>query len=265
MVSVDNEFSLIKGVLSDIDGTLYFKGNPVKGAIKTLSNLRKKGLKLLFFTNTDSKSPHTILNLLRNYGFEVDAKEIFTPIIALKEFLKNHPSKKSYFVTTKEVEKEFQEFSKIKGTEIPDYVIIGDFHDNWDVNRINQAFKYVFKGSKLLGTQGNKYYLDREGEPVIDTGSFIDMVARAADIEPQIFGKPSKEYFLQALKKINLRPEETLVIGDDIESDIQGALNAGIKAILVKTGKGQYYKPSDSHIKPSLVLDSFSSLIDYLK
>lgn len=265
MVSVEKDFSRIKGILSDIDGTLYFKGNPVPGAIEAISKLRKKGLKLLFFTNTDSKSPTTILKILKNYGFEVDITEIFTPIIALKEYFTKHPTKRSYFVTTEEVEREFQEFPKVNDTEIPDHVIIGDFHDNWDVNRINQAFKYVFKGSKLLGTQGNKYYLDREGEPVIDTGSFIDMIARAANIEPLIFGKPSKEYFLQALKRVNLEPEETLVIGDDIESDIQGALNAGIRAILVKTGKGQYYKPGDSHIKPSFVLDSFSSLIDYLK
>lgn len=265
MVPVANDLDNIKGILSDIDGTLYFKGSPVHGAIETLSKLRKKGLKFLFFTNTDSKSPNTILKLLKNYGFDVDEKEIFTPIIALKEFLTKYPKKKSFFVTTEEVEKEFQEFSKVKGTEIPDYVIIGDFHDNWDVKRLNQAFKYVFKGSKLLGTQGNKYYLDREGEPVIDTGSFVQMIATAANVEATIFGKPSKEYFLQAVKKINLKPSEILVIGDDLESDIHGALNVDLKSILVKTGKGQYYIPEESNIKPFMVLRSFSSLIEYFK
>ncbi|MFW9783232.1 MAG: hypothetical protein ACFFFB_13200, partial [Candidatus Heimdallarchaeota archaeon] len=57
MDSVEKDFSRIKGILSDIDGTLYFKGNPVSGAIEAISKLRKKGLKLLFFTNTDIKSP----------------------------------------------------------------------------------------------------------------------------------------------------------------------------------------------------------------
>lgn len=255
-------FREIKGILTDIDGTLYFKGATIQGAIETLSKLRKKGLKFLFFTNTDSKSPLTILKILQDYGFDIEEDEIFTPIIALKEFLSENPLNKSFFVTTSEVEKEFQDFPKVSGSEIPEFVIIGDFHDNWDVNRLNKAFKYVIKGAQLLGTQGNKYYLDRDGEPVIDTGSFIQMIAFAANVDPKIFGKPSKEYFLQALKRIDLKKDEVLVVGDDPESDIQGAINAGIQGILVKTGKGQYYNSKNSIIKPSKIIESFTKLMD---
>lgn len=260
-----NKLKNIKGILTDIDGTLYFKGTLIPEAIDTVSKLRKAGLKLLFLTNTDSKSPKTVLNILQDYGFVINEDEIFTPIIALKEFLSKHLNKKSYLVSTEEVAKEFQEFGQVEGSEIPDFVIIGDFHDNWDVNRLNLAFRYVLKGAMLLGTQGNKYYLDRKGEPVIDTGSFVQMIAKAADVIPKIFGKPSKEYFLQALEKIDLNPDEVLVIGDDIESDIQGAINAGIKGILVKTGKGQFFDLTKSRIKPYLIIDSFSSLKELIK
>ena len=257
-----SKFNKLKAILTDIDGTLYFKGTPIPGAIETLLKLRKLGLKFLFFTNTDSKSPKTVLKILQNYGFSINKDEIFTPIIALKEFLSKFPNKKSYFVTTAEVEKEFQEIPKLIGTEIPDFVVIGDFHDAWDVNRLNIAFKYVLKGAKLLGTQGNRYYLDRNGEPVLDTGSFINMLAYATNVTPKIFGKPSKEYFLQALKKLNLSPDEVIVIGDDLESDIQGAINAGINAILVRTGKGQYFDPTKVKIEPYLIINSFRSLIE---
>lgn len=256
-------FENIKGILSDIDGTLYFKGSPIPGAAETISQLRINGLKLLFFTNTDSKSPKTILRILLEYGFNISEQEIYTPIIALKEFLNQYPDKKSFFVTTAEVEEEFHDFPKVEGSEVPEFVIIGDFHDNWDVNRLNKAFQYVLKGAKLLGTQGNWYYLDRIGEPVLDTGSFVHMIAKAANSESKIFGKPSKEYFLQASEKIKLKPNEVIVIGDDIESDIQGAINAGIKGILVKTGKGQNFNPNKSTIKPFKAVDSFTSLIDF--
>lgn len=252
----------IKGILTDIDGTLYFKGSPISGTIKSLSKLRELGLKFLFFTNTDSKSPKTVLRILQDYGFTIYEDEIFTPIIALKDFLSKFPNKKLYLISTKEVAQEFKEFKQVSGAEIPDFVIIGDFHDNWDVNRLNTAFQYVLKGAILLGTQGNRYYLDRKGEPVIDTGSFVDMIANAASVKPKIFGKPSKEYFLQALKKINLSFDDVVVIGDDPESDIQGAINAGIKGILVKTGKGQYYDSAKSEIEPFLIIESFSSLLD---
>jgi ribonucleotide monophosphatase NagD (HAD superfamily) len=212
----------IKGILTDIDGTLYFKGKPIPNSIETISKLRKAGLKLLFLTNKDSKSPSTVYKTLQEYGFDVNRDEIFTPIIAVKEFLQKHPDKISYFVTTQE-------------------------------------------GAKLLGTQGNNYYLDHNGEPIIDTGSFVYMIAKAANVVPNIFGKPSKEYFLQALEKLGFKPNEVLVIGDDLESDIHGAINAGIKGILVKTGKGQLVNSTRLRIKPYLILASFSSLKEVIE
>jgi len=90
------------------------------------------------------------------------------------------------------------------------------------------------------------------------------MIANAANVEPKIFGKPSAEYFFQALERIHLKAEETIVIGDDIESDIDGAINAGIRGFLVKTGKGQFYQPSNARIKPDLVIESFTSILEYL-
>ena len=253
----------LKGILADIDGTLYYKGELIPKAIKTVEFLRKKGLNIFFLTNTDSKSPKTVFKILQNYGFNLKDDEIFTPIIALKEFLSRFRDKKIFLVTTKEVEEEFKGFSTVQGSEIPDFVVLGDFHDNWDVNRLNMAFKYVLKGAQLLGTQGNKYYLDSNGEPVIDTGSFIHMIGYATNTTPKIFGKPSKEYFLQALKIMSASQDEVIVIGDDFESDIQGAINANIKAILVKTGKGQYFDLTKAHIKPYMILDSFSSLMNF--
>lgn len=251
--------------MADIDGTLYFKGSPISGTIEAVEKLRKKGIKLLFFTNTDSKSPRTVFNTLNEYGFSIKEREIYTPIIALKEFLAKKRDKKIYLVTTEEVKEEFQQFRQIKNSEVPDFVIIGDFHDNWDVNRLNIAFKYVIKHkAKLLGTQGNKYYLDRNGEPVLDTGSFVWMIANAAKVTPLIFGKPSKEYFVQALKKLDLLAKNVVVIGDDIESDIEGALNANIRGILVKTGKGKFFNPLKSEIHPNMVINSFSSILELL-
>jgi HAD superfamily hydrolase (TIGR01458 family) len=257
-------FENIAGILCDLDGTLYFKGRPTHDAIETISDIRKKGLKLLFFTNTDSKSPQLVLKTLKEYGFDVPSDEIFTPIIALKEFLNENLDKKSYFITTKEIKKEFQEYPQAKGSEIPDFVVLCDFHDNWDVNRLNQAFKYVLKGAKLIGSQGNIYYLDRNGEPVLDTGSFINMISNASNSTVRIFGKPSKQFFEQALKKINLHKSEVIVIGDDVFSDIQGAKNSGLKGILVKTGKGRSYNNLIEEIKPDLVIENFSRILDYI-
>ena len=123
----------------------------------------------------------------------------------------------------------------------------------------------MLKGAKLFGTQGNRYCLDKNGRPLIDTGSFVRMLSEAASVPYKIFGKPSKEFFDQALNKIHLKPEECIVVGDDIESDICGAINAGIKPVLVKTGKATKYENSEKNTKPFLVIHDFETLLKLLE
>ena len=195
---MDKDLDFVKGILCDLDGTLYFKGKAIPGAVKTIQNLTEAGYKLLFFTNTDSKTPESVLLYLRDLGFSMIRKEdVFTPIIAIKEFLLNFPKKKSYFIVSKEVMEEFRQLPQISDSaEMPDFVIIGDFSDDWRVERLNRGFQYVKKGAELLGTQGNLYFLDREGKPKLDTGSFVQMIGIASKISsPKIFGKPSRSFF----------------------------------------------------------------------
>lgn len=190
----------------------------------------------------------------------IKREEIFTPIIAIKAFLRKNPEKRIFLVTTKEIETEFAEFKIVSKGEIPDFVIISDFSDNWDVNRLNNAFRFILEGAQLFGTQGNKYCLNEKGYPVIDTGSFVRMLAHAANVPYRIFGKPSKEFFNQAIERIDLPRQECVVVGDDIESDIKGATDAGIKAILVKTGKAIGYQKLENKKQKIITIDNFSKL-----
>ena len=265
-LNMNKKLGFVRGILCDIDGTLYFRGKIIPDAIETVSYLQDKGYKIVFLTNTDSKPPQDILEILLNFGFSVKSDDIFTPIIAIKEYISQFPDKKSYFLMSERVTSEFQSFSQVTEDELPDFVVISDFSDDWRIERLNTAFKYVLNGAKLIGSQGNRYYLDKDGNPNIDTGSFVRMVADAANIKPTILGKPNSDYFKLALEKIGIHTNEAIIIGDDAESDIQGAQNAGIKGILVKTGKGQekFQKNYHSKIEPFLTLKSFSELRNLL-
>ena len=265
-LNMNKKLEFVRGILCDIDGTLYFRGKIIPDAIETVSYLQDKGYKVVFLTNTDSKPPKEILEILLNFGFSVKSDDIFTPIIAIKEYISQFPDKKSYFLMSERVTSEFQTFSQVTEDELPDFVVISDFSDDWRIERLNTAFKYVLRGAKLIGSQGNRYYLDQDGNPKIDTGSLVRMVADAANVKPLILGKPNSDYFKLALEKIGVNTKEAIIIGDDVESDIQGAKNAGIKGILVKTGKGQekFQKNYQSKIEPFLTLKSISELRNLL-
>jgi HAD superfamily hydrolase (TIGR01458 family) len=249
----------IKAILIDIAGTLTYGGRPIPGSLKIIPYLRKLGLKILFTTNTDSRTPFTIHRELVNMGFDILKGEIFTPIIALKEFLERHKEKKMYFVLSRETRLEFKDFVEPVGDEIPHCVIIGDFRDDWRLERLDKAFHFVLNGAQLLGTQGNRYFIDDHGKVLLDTGSFIHTLSYAAQVEARIFGKPSTKFFEMALKKLGTNASETIIVGDDIFADIHGGKQAGLRTILVRTGKGSSYQSSIS-MDADQILDSIADL-----
>ncbi|HBA33813.1 MAG TPA: TIGR01458 family HAD-type hydrolase, partial [Gammaproteobacteria bacterium] len=90
----------------------------------------------------------------------------------------------------------------------------------------------------------NRYFRTEDGALHLDAGPFIRALAYAAGVDPIYLGKPAPAFFQMACETMGLPPGEVLMIGDDVEADILGALNAGLKAALVKTGK---YQPGDEN------------------
>lgn len=265
----------IRGILIDIAGTLEFKNEAIPEAIETISWLKNAGYQIKLLTNTDSKDPRAIVQHLLDYGFPITEKDIFTPIVALRDFILAHPEQRFYLLTTNPVRRYLEEsihenlefafdFDHESGSyseSFPDYTVICDFSEDWKIKYLDQAFQYVSAGSTLIGSQGNRYFLDDNGFPRLDTGSFVEMIRRATGSDFQILGKPAASFFLQAAESIGIPPEETLVIGDDIESDILGGQEASMWTALVETGKGKRAPPAHlKHVEPSCRLLSFSDV-----
>lgn len=249
----------IKAILIDIAGTLVYGNKPIPGALKIIPYVRKLGLKILFTTNTDSRTPTTIHRELVDMGFDILKDEVFSPIIALKEFLKRHQDKKICFLLSKETRNEFEGYKEPVGDEIPSFVVIGDFRDDWRLERLDKGFHYIVNGAQILGTQGNRYFIDNHGDILLDTGSFVHTLAYAAQVDARIFGKPSVKFFDMALKKLGTNASETIIIGDDIYADIHGGKEAGLRTILVRTGKGASHRSSIS-MDADTILDSIADL-----
>ena len=94
----------------------------------------------------------------------------------------------------------------------------------------------------------------------MDIGGFIDSLEYASGVKAIVIGKPSIHFFQIALDDMGLNANEVIVIGDDIDADIGGGQNAGLKAILVKTGKYRLNYVAASTIQPDLIIDSIKEL-----
>jgi len=243
----------IKGILLDIDGVLYIGDKPIEGAVETVKELRKK-YKLRFITNTTTKPRRVIYEKLKKMGFDIAEEEIFSALTATKEFLKERKAG-AYLLLTDLAKEEFKELENLPVK----YVVVGDARDNMNYRNLNTAFRYLMEGADLVAAAKNRYYRDKDGKLSLDAGPFVVALEYASGKKAILIGKPNREFFLKAVKSMGLEPAEVVIVGDDIEADVKGGMDAGLIGILVKTGK---FRPGDLQkgIKPHAVIETINEL-----
>ncbi|SNZ08579.1 HAD-superfamily subfamily IIA hydrolase, TIGR01458 [Persephonella hydrogeniphila] len=251
------DFSKIKGLLLDLDGVLYIIDTPIEGAKETLKKLKER-FKVRFITNTTTKPRKVVYQKLKEMGFDVEEEEIFSALEATKQFLKEKNAGAFLILTDLALE----DMKDIKREPV-EYVVVGDARDNFTYSNMNRAFRYLMEGAELIAAAKNKYFRDKDGKLSLDCGAFIVGLEFATGKKARLIGKPNKDFFLMAVKSMGLKPEEVAVVGDDIESDVKGGMDAGLKGILVKTGK---FTSEDlkKGIKPDLVIEDINQLLDFI-
>ncbi len=246
-----------KAFLIDMDGTLYFKGEPCPGAIETVNYLRQEKYQLRFLTNTTAKTPKMLHAQMQTLGFDIREDEIFNATYACLQYLHTQPGASCHFMVDDAV-KAF--FKKIPiDDEAPDFVVVGDYGEGFDFHALNHAFRLLMSGAELIALQKNLYWFSSEGMS-LDCGAFVTLLEAAAGKTAKVMGKPSETFFKIALESLQLSPNEAVVVGDDITSDILGAERTKMQSILVKTGK---FKPDQLEkpiAKPTWVLNSIAEL-----
>lgn len=226
----------LRTVLLDLGGVFYQGDHLIPGALDALARLRASGLALRFITNTTRQSRTELLRELAGRGLAITADELFTPAAAardlllargLRPLLLIHPGLASDFAGL--------------DTASPNAVVVGDAGDHFRYADLNRAFRLLQAGAPLLALGRNRYFQDRDGLS-LDAGPFVAALEYAAGIEAELFGKPAPALFAAALRATACSPDAAAMIGDDVEADVNGALAAGLRGILVRTGK---YRPGD--------------------
>jgi len=250
------EFRDVKAVLSDIDGTLHFRKIAIPGANDALRKLRDAGLVCRFLTNTDSVTAETLAAELREMGLDVAAEEIFTPVLAAVEFLKSQPGKTCLPIVSPELRPYFAPFEHV---DQPNYVILGDVREILDYPLINDAFQKLMAGAELVAFQTSRYYMRANGYN-LDTGGFARLLEYASGQTARVLGKPTLDFFHLVLRQLDLSPQDVVVVGDDVTTDIEGSLNLGARSVLVQTGKYEAQPKVAPSGLPDVVVPTFATL-----
>ena len=235
----------VRGVLLDIGGVLYVGDRPIDGARQALEGLRAAGLALCFITNTTSSPKRNVLDKLARMGFEIEPQELFTPAAAARDWLAARGLTPWLLIAPPLLE----DFPDMDGE--PDAVVIGDAGPGFTYEALNRAFRLIMEGAPLIALAKNRYFMQADGL-TLDAGAFVAALEYAAGVEATVLGKPAPDFFAAALASMGCGANESVMIGDDWESDVNGAMDAGLRGILVKTGK--YVEGDEAKLKPGTLV-----------
>ncbi|HQR50752.1 MAG TPA: TIGR01458 family HAD-type hydrolase [Methylophilaceae bacterium] len=247
----------VKGILFDLDGVLYVGSRVIEGAIEAVAHIRASGIACRFVTNTSTLSLASLQNKINVLGFSITKEEIVSAPQAARLYLKRQPDPVCRFLMADNVKQDFTDFRQ-SDTEA-NYIVVGDIGTTWSYTLLNEVFHCLMNGAQLIAIHKNRFWQTETGLQM-DIGGFIEALEYASGSKAMVIGKPATDFFRIALDDMGLQPAEAAIVGDDIDADVGGGQQAGLRGILVKTGKYRQSYAEASRIKPDLVIDSIRDL-----
>ncbi|XP_046746324.1 haloacid dehalogenase-like hydrolase domain-containing protein 2 [Diprion similis] len=232
----------IRTVMIDLSGTLHVDNNVIPGAVEALERLRNTNASIKFVTNTSKESMRYLHGRLNEIGFEIDKNEIFSSLNAVKQVLISRQLNPLLLIDDAAME----DFTDLVKDSPQNAVVVGLAPSKFHYHELNKAFRLLLEGASLIAIHEGRYY-KREDGLALGPGPFIKGLEYSSNMKAEVVGKPTAEFFKAALG--STRPEEAVMIGDDVRDDVAGAQAVGIRGILVQTGK--YREEDENKISPA--------------
>ncbi|AXX61078.1 HAD-IIA family hydrolase [Vibrio vulnificus] len=219
----------------DLDGTVYLGNNQIEGAVEAIENLEKLGKNIFYISNNSSKNKSDYVQRLKKIGLVASEDQIILSTDATIDFLKKMEVKKVFVLGTKSLKKMILDANIDLCSHNPEFVVIG-YDTELDYGKLIDACRLINSGIDFVATHCDPVCPSEYG-PLPDIGVLTSMIEKTTGKSAyKVFGKPNPEVIESLIAREDLSPDEIVMIGDRLYTDIQMANNAGISSILVLSG-----------------------------
>ena len=263
----NQKLSNLKLYLFDMDGTLYLGNQLFDFTNELLAAIKASGGRYMFMTNNSSKSVEDYIKKLEKLGVSACYEDFITSSQATAYYLKKHHKGAVLYVCgTESLKNELrgQGFEITDDTEKAELIVMG-FDTELTFKKLSDvSYMLCTRDMPYIATNPD-YVCPTEFGSVPDCGSVCDMIYNATGKRPTVIGKPEALMPELAMEMAGVAPENTLVVGDRIYTDIKSGINAGCVTLLVMSGETTKEILENSPDKPDFVMESAKGLIEYLK
>lgn len=244
-----------------MDGVIYRGHELVPGADRFINLLRERGVPFLFLTNNSQRTRRDIATKLQRRGFNVEESHIFTCAMATARFLaQQKPGGTAYVIGEGGLLQALHSNGYSIVDHDPDYVVVGEGR-TLSFEMIEAAVNMIQGGAKLIATNMDPNCPTASGMRP-GCGAIVAMLEQATGARAFSVGKPSPIMMRAARKELDLRSEQTTMIGDTMETDILGGVQMGYHTVLVLSGGTVPDDLADFAYRPERVVNSVADLVD---
>ena len=232
-------------------------------AAEFLQTLTERERPFLVLTNNSIFTPRDLAARLLRSGLAVPEEAIWTSALATATFLADQqPAGSAYVIGEAGLTTALHEAGYTLTDTSPDFVVLGETR-TYSFEAITKAVRLILGGARFIATNPDVSGPSAEG-PLPATGSVAAMITKATGRDPYFVGKPNPMMFRSALNRIEAHSENTVMVGDRMDTDVVAGIEAGLETILVLTGSTTIEDVERYPFRPSRVLPSIAEAIELI-
>jgi NagD protein len=249
-----------KNYLIDMDGVLMRGSEPIPGAADFIARLVERGSKFLILTNNSLYTPRDLQLRLRRSGLDVPVEAIYTSAMATAEFLQSQqPDGTAFVIGEAGLTTALHQYGYGLVDRDPDYVVLGET-TTYSFQRITHAVRLIQGGARFVATNRDTSG-PGDGGIIPATGAIAALISSASGVEPYFVGKPNPLMVRTALNMIDAHSEESVMIGDNKDTDVVMGVESGLETILVLSGVTTLQDVERHPYRPTRIAESVADIM----
>jgi HAD superfamily hydrolase (TIGR01450 family) len=250
----------IEAVFLDLDGTLYLGDELIEGVPDFLTRLETAGIRRFFLSNNSSRSVKQYVEKLHGLSIHAKSEDVMLSTHDLLAWLDTKGVTQSYLVGTEGMRDMLEEAGVSTDSTEPQYIVLG-YDTEITYEKLSTASVHLHRGVPMVASHPDTVCPSPDGG-LPDTGAYMELFEATTGVRPEhVCGKPNAGMILHKVEELGLRPQQCVMVGDRLYTDMEMAERAGVHSILVLSGEATKEDLEDAPQNPSLVVGSVDELI----
>jgi NagD protein len=248
-----------KNYITDMDGVLVSGRTMISGADGFIQRLQAAGSEYLVLTNNPLYTPRDLAHRLSTIGLDIPAERIFTSAMATAHFLRaQKPDGTAFVIGESGLTEAIHSVGYVITDHDPDYVVLGETN-TYNIEHVTKAIRLVAEGAHFIATNPDPSGPTEKGI-VPACGAMAALIETASGFSPFFVGKPNPLMMRTALNYLDVHSEDTIMVGDRMDTDIIAGVEAGMETILVLTGVTRREDVSRYPYQPTHIVESVADI-----